>query len=123
MVESSPVSVNGKEVTKKLSYGDFVLRAIGKLRTGEYKGIHATYSGLLSAMDSYYGKDISKIATVVKIGSAERTLIGAPAVIAQLAQKGTIATRPARGGVMVYKPADAPTKSDNGKKALASILA
>lgn len=77
---------------EKLSQADFVKRAILTLRKDPYKGIHSVYSGFNQAFRDYFDDDPIKWTT-------------------QLAADGVIETRPARGGVMLYTPGDAPTRS------------
>jgi hypothetical protein len=86
-------------MTEKLSYEEFVRKAIIKLRTGKYKGIHSVYSGFNEAFKKYFnGEDPVKITN-------------------QLAKEGKIVIRPAKGGVVLYLPEDAPTTS-RGDEAL-----
>jgi hypothetical protein len=79
---------------EKLSHLDFVLRAIDKLHTDKSPGIHSVYSGFNRAFREYFGEDPVPITTA-------------------LAGEGKIATRPVRGGVMIYKPGEAPASRDN----------
>ena len=86
-------------MSKRLSYDEFVRQAILKLRTGNYKGIHSVYSGFNEAFKNYFeGEAPVKITT-------------------KLAKEGKIVIRPARGGVVLYLPEDAP-QLDRGKQAL-----
>ena len=86
---------------KKLSKEEFVKRAIQKLRTGEYKGIHTVYSGFNKAFRKYFD--------------------GADPVEAtkELAKKGIIVSRRARGGAYIVLAEDA---TDNSQKVLDKIL-
>ncbi len=86
-------------MAEKLSYEEFVRRAIMKLRTGNYKGIHSVYSGFNEAFKKYY----------LGVNPVEITN--------QLANKKKIIVRPVKGGVMLYLPEDAPQRT-NADKAL-----
>ncbi len=77
---------------EKLSQADFVKRAIVTLRKDPYKGIHSVYSGFNQAFRDYFNDDPIKWTT-------------------QLASEHVIEVRPSRGGVMLYIPGDAPTRS------------
>lgn len=77
-------------MTEKLSYEEFVKKAIVSLRKEGYKGIHSVYSGFNEAFKKYFdGEDPIKITN-------------------QLAQEGKIVIRPVKGGVMLYLPEEAP---------------
>lgn len=86
----------------KLSEEQFVLKAIEKLRKGGYRGIHTVYSGFNQAYRSYFGDSADPVAVTTK-----------------LAKDGKIVVRPVKGGVMLYKPEEAPEKKDTGAAALA----
>jgi hypothetical protein len=73
----------------KLTQAEFVKKAIVSLRKEPYKGIHSVYSGFNQAFRTYFNEDPVKCTT-------------------QLAAEGVIETRPARGGVMLYLPGEAP---------------
>jgi hypothetical protein len=73
----------------KLTQAEFVKKAIVSLRKEPYKGIHSVYSGFNQAFRTYFNEDPVKWTT-------------------QLAAEGIIETRPARGGVMLYLPGEAP---------------
>jgi len=89
-----------KEEKPKFSEEEFVARAIKKLRKPPYKGIHSVYSGFNQAFKGYFGTN--------------------PVELTQkLAKEGKIVARPAKGGVMLYLPQDAPAA---GEDALAKIL-
>jgi len=75
---------------KKLTEYEFVARAIKKLRKQPYKGIHSVYSGFNQAFREYFNGD-----------PVEAT--------SKLAQEGKIATRPVKGGAILYLPEDAPS--------------
>ncbi len=77
---------------EKLSPAEFVKKAIVSLRKEPYKGIHSVYSGFNDAFRDYFNEDPIKWTT-------------------QLSAEGTIETRPARGGVMLYLPGEAPARS------------
>ena len=80
-------------MTEKLSYEEFVKKAILKLRTGDYKGIHTVYSGFNEAFRKYFdGANPIEITT-------------------QLAQEKKIVIWPVKGGVMLYLPEDVPQTS------------
>ena len=86
-------------MAEKLSYEEFVRRAIMKLRTGNYKGIHSVYSGFNEAFKKYYPG------------------VNPVEITNQLANKKKIIVRPVKGGVMLYLPEDAPQRT-NADKAL-----
>ncbi len=77
---------------EKLSPAEFVKKAIISLRKEPYKGIHSVYSGFNDAFRDYFNEDPIKWTT-------------------QLGSEGIIETRPARGGVMLYLPGEAPARS------------
>ena len=74
---------------KKLSEYEFVVKAIKKLRKPPYKGIHSVYSRFNQAFKEYFGTN--------PVEATQR-----------LGKEGKIVIRPARGGVMLYLPEDAP---------------
>ena len=80
---------------KKLTEYEFVATAIKKLRKPPYKGIHSVYSGLNQAFREYFNKDPVE---------ATRKLV----------EEGKIATRPVRGGAILYLSEDAPSSTDSG---------
>ena len=88
---------------KRISEFDFVVRAIRKLRRPPYKGIHSVYSGFNQAFREYYGSD--------PVEATNR-----------LAKEGSIVTRPAKGGVMLYLPEEAPA-ARGSQRVLDKILA
>ncbi len=107
------VTINGRAATdgndkgsdKKLSHKEFTYKAIKALRTGDYKGIHSTFSGFNSAFKAYFGTNPIEATTA-------------------LAKKGELAVIPAKRGVMLYMPQDAPEPRDYaGKATLAKIFA
>jgi len=82
----------------KLTQAEFVKKAIVSLRKPPYKGIHTVYSGFNEAFRTYFNDDPVKWTN-------------------QLATEGVIETRPARGGIMLYLPGEAPARS-TGKDVL-----
>lgn len=85
---------------ERLSYEDFVKKAIVNLRQEGYKGIHTVYSGFNEAFKKYYpGEDPVKATN-------------------KLAEEGKIVIRPVKGGVMLYLPEEAPTRGRNADEAL-----
>lgn len=87
-----------------LSKEDFVLRAIDRLRTGSYRGIHARYSGFNEAFRATFGEDSDPVG-----------------VTTAMAKAGKIEVRPCKGGVMLYKPGEAPKAVSKGTAALAKM--
>jgi len=83
---------------EKLTQAEFVKKAIVSLRKNPYKGIHSVYSGFNEAFRSYFNEDPIKWTN-------------------QLAAEGAIEIRPARGGVMLYIPGEAPVRN-TGKDVL-----
>jgi len=83
---------------EKLTQAEFVKKAIVSLRKAPYKGIHTVYSGFNEAFRTYFNDDPIKWTT-------------------QLSKEGVIELRPARGGMMLYLPEDAPARS-TGKDVL-----
>lgn len=81
---------------------EFVLRAIETLRQPPYKSIHSVYSGFNEAFRKYFPN----------LDPVETTN--------ELAEQGKIAIRPARGGVILYKPGEGP--SAQAEDALRRIL-
>ncbi|MEJ2182127.1 MAG: hypothetical protein P8Y66_01220 [Nitrospirota bacterium] len=85
---------------EKVSYEEFVRRAIVNLRKEGYKGIHTVYSGFNEAFKDYYdGED------PVKVTNA-------------LAKEGKVVIRPVRGGVMLYLPEEVSPTGQTAKDAL-----
>ena len=87
---------------KKLTEYEFVATAIKKLRKPPYKGIHSVYSGFNQAFREYFNRD-----------PVEAT--------SKLVEEGKIATRPIKGGAILYLPEDAPSAKDS-KGVLKTIL-
>ena len=85
---------------KKLTYEEFVKKAIVSLRKEGYKGIHSVYSGFNGAFRDYYGEKADPVQTT-----------------RDLARQGKIETIPSKGGAMLYLPGDLKSGS-SGRKAL-----
>lgn len=83
---------------EKLTQAEFVKKAIVSLRKTPYKGIHSVYSGFNEAFRAYFNEEPIKWTN-------------------QLAAEGVIEIRPARGGVMLYLPGEAPVRN-TGKDVL-----
>jgi hypothetical protein len=87
-------------MSERLSYEEFIRKAIVSLRKEGYKGIHTVYSGFNEAFKKYFeGEDPIKVTN-------------------QLAQEGKIVIRPVKGGVMLYLTEDAPAMKGQGDEAL-----
>lgn len=87
-------------MSERLSYAEFVKKAIVSLRKEGYKGIHTVYSGFNEAFKKYFeGEDPIKVTN-------------------QLAGEGKIVIRPVKGGVMLYLPEDAPAAKGQADEAL-----
>ena len=84
---------------ERLTQAEFVKKAIVSLRKEPYKGIHSVFSGFNEAFRTYFMNE-----DPVKWTN-------------QLATDGVIELRPARGGVMLYLPGEAPARS-TGKEVL-----
>ncbi len=84
---------------KKMTHEEFVTLAILKLRTGNFKGIHTVFSGFNEGFKLYFEGENPVDATTA------------------LADEGKIAIRPAKRGVMLYLPGEAPQGS-RGENAL-----
>lgn len=89
----------------KLTEEEFILRAIERLRKGNYKGIHVVYSGFNAAFRDYFGAEADPRAAVDR-----------------LVAKGVVVSRVARGGATIYKAAEAPAERVTGSVALDKIL-
>lgn len=87
-----------QEPADKLTRADFVKKAIVTLRKPPYKGIHSVYSGFNEAFRAYFNEDPVKCTN-------------------GLAAEGVVEIRPARGGIMLYLPGEAPARS-TGKDVL-----
>ncbi len=83
---------------EKLTQAEFVKKAIVRLRKDPYKGIHSVYSGFNEAFRTYFNDDPIKWTN-------------------QLSAEGIVEIRPARGGIMLYLPGEAPARS-TGKEVL-----
>jgi hypothetical protein len=78
---------------ERLTPEQFVLRALETLGDPKRsKGIHSVYSGFNQAFREYF-PDLNPVEATT-----------------QLAQAGKIEVRPVRGGVMLYKPGEAPSQ-------------
>jgi len=87
-------------MVEKMSYEEFIKKAIVSLRKEGYKGIHTVYSGFNEAFKKYFeGEDPVKVTQ-------------------KLSQEGKIVVRPVKGGVMLYLPEDAPVFTKRGEDAL-----
>jgi hypothetical protein len=71
-----------------------VVRSIKTLAKPPYKGIHSVYSGFNQAFREYFGTNPVEATT-------------------KLAHEGKIATRPVKGGAILYLPEDAPAGAKN----------
>ncbi|MHA1632839.1 MAG: hypothetical protein ACTSXC_08560 [Candidatus Freyarchaeota archaeon] len=89
---------------RELTPEEFVIRAIERLRKPPFKGIHSVYSGFNEAFREYFPT----------LDPVEFTN--------QLAKEGKITIRPARGGVILYKPDEVPARLGPGKDILKKIL-
>lgn len=87
-------------MSERLSYEEFVKKAIVSLRKEGYKGIHSVYSGFNSAFKKYFNGENPVEATN------------------KLAQEGKIILRPVKGGVMLYLPEEAPASRNLADEAL-----
>ena len=67
---------------------EFIIEAIKKLR-GKYRGLHSVYSGVNAAFRQQFGKDPVEVTN-------------------RMAREGKLVIRPARGGVILYLPGEAP---------------
>jgi hypothetical protein len=82
-----------------LNHEAFIRLAVVKLRNANFKGIHSVYSGFNEAFKKYFeGEDPVKVTT-------------------EFAGAGRLVIRPARNGVMLYLPEDAP-QGDRADRAL-----
>ncbi|MCX5719574.1 MAG: hypothetical protein NT055_06370 [Nitrospirae bacterium] len=90
-------------MSERLSYEEFVKKAIVSLRTEGYKGIHSVYSGFNSAFKKYFNGENPVEATN------------------KLAQEGKIIVRPVKGGVMLYLPEEAPASRNLADEALTKM--
>lgn len=89
---------------EKLSYEEFFRKAIVALRSPNYKGAHAVYSGLNGAFKAYYpGVDIRKVSD-------------------KLVAEKKILRRPVKGGVIFYLPEDVKANTASADAALSKIL-
>ncbi len=89
------------EDTAVISEEEFVMRAIKRLRKPPYKGIHSVYSGFNQAFKEHFGKN--------PVEATQR-----------MTEEGKIASRPVRGGVMLYLPEEAPKAKESVLKKILS---
>ena len=87
-------------MSERLSYEEFVKKAIVSLRKEGYKGIHSVYSGFNNAFKKYFDGE-----NPVEVTN-------------NLAREGKIVVRPVKGGVMLYLPEEAPLTKDTAGEAL-----
>jgi hypothetical protein len=87
-------------MAEKLSYEEFITKAIVSLRKEGYKGIHSVYSGFNNAFKKYFNQE-----NPVEVTN-------------RLAKEGKIIIRPVKGGVMLYLPEEAPGTRDAAGDAL-----
>ncbi len=86
-------------MSDKMVAEEFIRLAVVRLRNANFKGIHSVYSGFNEAFRKYFdGADPVK-ATM------------------EFAEAGKLVLRPAKNGVMLYLPEDAP-QGDRGDRAL-----
>jgi hypothetical protein len=88
---------------EKLSYEEFIRKAIVSLRKEGYKGIHTVYSGFNEAFKKYFDNE-NPIEVTNKLASESKIVI-----------------RPVKGGVMLYLPEDAPVAKTRGEDALGKM--
>lgn len=93
------------ESSEVLTKEEFVLKAIEKLRTKNYKGIHVVYSGFNEAFREYFQEDPVQC-------------------VSELEKQGLVVTHPVKGGVMLYhsKDVSAETEKKMQGKTLSKIL-
>jgi hypothetical protein len=87
-------------MSEKLSYEEFVTKAVVRLRKEGYKGIHSVYSGFNEAFKKYFNGE-----NPVEVTN-------------KLAHEGKIVIRPVKGGVMLYLPEEAPATKSTADEAL-----
>ena len=86
-------------MSEKMIPEEFIRLAVVRLRNANFKGIHSVYSGFNEAYRKYFeGEDPVKATT-------------------DSAEAGKLVLRPAKNGVMLYLPEDAP-QGDRGDRAL-----
>jgi len=91
--------------SESLTKEEFVLQAIEKLRTKNYKGIHVVYSGFNEAFREYFNEDPVQC-------------------VSELEEQGLVVTHPVKGGVMLYNAKDMNPRVEKSKqsKTLSKIL-
>jgi len=87
-------------MSEKLSYEEFIRKAVISLRREGYKGIHSVYSGFNNAFRKYFNDE-----NPVEITN-------------RLAKEGKIVVRPVKGGVMLYLPEEIPSLRNTADEAL-----
>ncbi len=93
LILASPLELNdvfvNEQVKEFMSFTyrqneeEFILNAIRRLRTENYKGIHVVYSGFNKEFREYFNADPVE-------------------AVKKLERKGVVVTRPVKGGVMLY---------------------
>jgi len=83
-----------EETATKIGEEEFVLRAIKRLRKPPYLGIHSVYSGFNQAFKEHFGKNPVEVTK-------------------KMSEEGKIVIRPVRGGVMLYRPDEAPKPKES----------
>ncbi len=78
-----------RKPTEKLSQEEFTLRAIRRLRSGKYLGIHTVYSGFNAIFRAYFDQD-------------------PVAATRALEKQGKITIMPTSGGAIIYDRKDKP---------------
>ena len=97
--------------TTRLAHLDFIKAAIQARPNPEKgKGIHTVFSGFNDAFKAYYGLEAGDTAAVI-------------AIVDELVNKGKIAKRFARGGVILYLPVDAPQERPSRDQKAKDLLA
>ena len=86
-------------MSEPLNPEEFIRLAIVRLRNANFKGIHSVYSGFNDAFKKYF-ENADPVKTTTEFAEAGRLVI-----------------RPAKNGVMLYLPGDAP-QGDRGDRAL-----
>lgn len=87
-------------MSEKLTHEEYVRKAIISLRKKGYKGIHSVFSGFNKAFRAYFEDD------------------DPVEIMNKLAQERKVVIRPAKKGVMIYLPEDAPPPRMTGDEAL-----
>lgn len=94
----------------KITRSEFILKAIELGRQGNRKGLHSVHSGLEAAFIRYFGQKANFIKTV-----------------RQLEKESQVTLRSTKGGLMLYKPSEAPkvtpTRQEKATQLLTAIKA